>query len=52
MMREEKFVRFSPNIKQKYNDTVWWAEMDIQDLLAVWQEYYRKFENYLLSASD
>lgn len=44
MMRVEKFVRFSPNKKLEINDTVWWDDMDIQDQLAVWQEYHRKLE--------
>lgn len=24
--------------------TVWWADMDIQEQLVVWQEYHRKLE--------
>lgn len=42
MIREEKFVRFSPNKKMKINDTVWWADMCIQDQLKVWKEYQEK----------
>lgn len=29
MMREEKYVRFSPNKQLKSKDNEWWADMDI-----------------------
>lgn len=46
MIRKEKFVRFSPKHKLKFqfSGNMWWAEMNIQDQLAVWQEYHRKLE--------
>ncbi|NOU91170.1 hypothetical protein GC102_36400 [Paenibacillus sp. LMG 31460] len=44
MLLVETFVRFSPNKQLKNTDTIWWADMDIQDQLEVWHEYYKKLE--------